>query len=309
MWIAAVAAALAQDIPAWQVDEFAADRPLNGLDGWSAGYPGDTWFGVYEGAWAASFSDDNVADTADLGYGSGWAADNWLINGDPIADVSLTADFGTTDDDCMGLVFAHDGAASFYLAGWSNDAMPPPFELRATSPRLFLIRVEDGDADILADIPARLTLGSFHEMTVRFDDGAIEAVLDGETTLRAHDARPLPAGKVGLYAYDAGWANNDHTWAAFDDLAVAWVDEDVDGIADDHDNCEETPNPHQRDLDQDGLGDACDGDFDPTQIETGGDTDVVPDPPDDEPLTCGCHAGGGGSALGLLAVLLIRRRR
>jgi hypothetical protein len=141
--------AFGAEIPAWKVDVFASDRPLDGFDGWSAGYPGDAWFGVDQGAWAASFSDDNLGDDElDLGYGSGWAADNWLIHGPAIGQVSIVAGLGTSDDDCMGVVFAHNGSDTFYLVGWSNDALPPPYKDRASAPRLFVLRVEDVPDDL-----------------------------------------------------------------------------------------------------------------------------------------------------------------
>ena len=37
---------------------------------------------------------------------------------------------------------------------------------------------------------------------------------------------------------------------------------DGDGIVDSEDNCIETPNPDQKDTDNDGIGDICDDDLD-----------------------------------------------
>ena len=53
------------------------------------------------------------------------------------------------------------------------------------------------------------------------------------------------------------------------------IDSDYDGIANDEDNCPNTPNPSQTDSDGNDIGDACDSDFDPDEdgIPSDGDGD------------------------------------
>ncbi len=55
------------------------------------------------------------------------------------------------------------------------------------------------------------------------------------------------------------------------------VDSDGDGVTDTEDNCPDVANPDQADTENDGLGDACDGDID-------SDGDGVPDDDDNCPL-------------------------
>jgi hypothetical protein len=311
--------AQAGEVEALAVSSFGPPRgsALAGRDGWESGYEADTWWGTAE--FAASLTDDNVGD-AEVRFGEGSAADNWLINGPDAGDLRLYASLRNEDDDFAGIVWSHNGRDTFYLLGVSRNSTPPPYpSLPGNSARVLLYRVEGGATEVLIDqgVEASRDL----ELEVIADDGVISVEVTGARTIRIEDFSPLPPGRSGFYAYDAGFdGGNGATNVYFFELEVFWLDTDDDSVIDDGDNCEGNPNPDQSDVDQDGLGDACDPvDDRPDTGDTGdidsGDSGDPGDGQDDETISaagCGCNAlspAWGGLFAGFAALAVLARRR
>ena len=311
----------AAELDAWSLDAFQGNGRMDGVDGWRSGFDEDPWW--TDGDEAHSDSDYNNSDTYWLsGYGSGWAADNWLVR--EVGQGGVEVNYRNEDDDTLGVVFGHRGSNTFYLAATSSDNAPPPFGFENSS-RVFLIRVENGQATDLAQVSADLS-GLRHTLKAERNDDILTVWLDGAQVIAVDDPAPLAPGTAGFYAYDTGWdGGGGSTDAWFVDIRVYWTDDDDDGVPDDEDNCESTPNPDQSDTDDNGVGDACEGDepdpndpSDPSTTE--GDTEADTGAASGSALSqeglkissaCGCQTmRPSGTLVGiLLAGLLIRRRR
>lgn len=319
--LVAPAVAPAAEIDLWLKGQFGSDGPLAGQDGWVHGFDEDPWYTDGDGAYTDS--DLNNSDTPGATYGSGWAADNWIVRGELVAEGGIEAEYTNEDDDTIGVVMAHDGDATFYLAGHSDGSVPPPMGT-IDDPTLFLIRVEAGAATVLAARVLDLS-GGPHLVRLDRDDERLTISVDGALQLQVDDPAPLAAGQAGFYAYDTGDDGWGGTEAWFDGVRVFAWDEDDDGVADDLDNCEEIANAEQVDTDADGIGDSCEdaaadpgggGDSaDPTSPGAG-DPDTGAAQAVSEALyvtsTCGCRTGGqppyGWLPLALPLWALTRRR-
>lgn len=333
MFLCMLTAAHAGVIPAWSMDGFGDGQyPADG--DWAAGYTDGSWY--FYDDYLVDVGDENIGDNGYdqdefPGYGAGTAADNWLVRGVTLDDLVVTMTFINNDDDAFGLVSHHSSGESFYLLFHSQNSAPPPV-FSADSDRLYLLRIADGRPSVLGSAGARLSRNDWNRLTLTVDDGQLTVALNGETEIEATDDDPLPAGRAGVYSYDNGYEDRDQSLGYIESIAVSWVDEDDDGVADDEDNCEELANEDQADADGDGLGDLCDdeptgGD---TGEPTGGDTGEPTGTSDSGLPTsdsgpggdgtvvlvnagCGCTTspaapGGAWMVLGL-AGLLVRRRQ
>lgn len=335
--------ALSAEIDAWSLNNFQGNGAMEGGNGWSAGFNQDRWW--TDGNDAYSNTDWNNNDTYWLnGYGSGWAADNWLVRGSPdlVAQGGVEGTYGNEDDDTIGLVFAHSGNDTFYLVATSSDNGPPPVGA-ANQSHVFLIKVDGGNDTLLDDVNTNLN-GLTHTLKAERNGNTLTVWLDGAQVIQVNDNNALGSGEAGFYAYDAGFDGGGfNTDAWFEDVRVYWTDDDSDGVADDDDNCEADANPNQEDVDGNGVGDACEGgntqptdtgtvpgdtdtdtdsDTD-TDVDTDSDTDVdisrsdtAADPVNVESglkvsSACSCQtpSGAGGGPLVLAAIVLGYRRR
>jgi MYXO-CTERM domain-containing protein len=319
-----VALAHAGEIELWADDSFGRDGDLAGNNDWTNGYSDDLWYSYDNRAY--SMTDDRYSGDFDA-YGQDTAADNWMIRGEEVRQGVVRIEWGSDDDDAVGLVSNHDGDDSFYMLVYSEDSVPPPLYETDDRPELILYRVEGGDAKVLKRVRAAYARTT-NDLSLEIDDGVLTATLNEDTFFAVEDTSPLPAGQGGMYAYNSGEdGGNSSSYCWISSIEVSYVDEDDDGIPDDTDNCENVSNPGQADWNDNGIGDAC-GDPEPEDTDEPVDTSV----PDTgtggtgvpsgltgnielEAMSCGCSSSssrsGSRASWGGLVVLLglVLRRR
>jgi hypothetical protein len=282
LWLALIPAAFADDLPLW--DQRTFTDPMDGsAGGWVAGTDEDPWGSLSSGDLLVATADINIGDVGGSGWGSGWAADNWLVRPASFQDGAITADVQAADDDSFGFVLNQSSNDTMYLAVYSASSQPP--DMTAPSwgqAQVSILRIEGGVATELATAQAtRASTRSSEPYRFARDGGQLLLRRSGRVVLDVTDPDPLPGGSAGVYVYDCGYTESWGQVAGcfFDELRVTLMDDDNDLVANDDDNCITDANADQADVDSDGIGDLC-------------------DPTDDRPEAPGDTPGDGGSGSG-----------
>jgi uncharacterized protein (TIGR03382 family) len=279
----------AAELPLWAEVSF-PEAPVKGNDGWTGGFGEDDWMSNddRDELWPAT--DYNNGDFGGRAYGSGWAADNWLIKGPAYLEGIASAVVGNRDDDCAGVVANHNGDDTFYLFALTSGSAPPPLASTVARSTAFLLRVEGGAVTVLAEVRSAPLVGTARPLRLEVNDGRLIGRFAGAVLIDVTDPSPLPPGQAGVYGYDTGNDGWGGETAFFTRVEALRFDDDDDGVADDDDNCERVPNPDQADAD----GDRRD---DPPDDEPVEESDLPPDT-DTVPGGGGGAGGGGGGGGG-----------
>lgn len=304
--------ASAGSVETWSDEDFGNGDPIVGSGGWDCGYNEDDWYGYYVdfGAGTESYvfsaTDDNGGS-----FGSGDAADNWVVNSNiDSTDGYIVTTAWTLDDDTWGLVFNFEDDQNYNMlalvggeyVGDGAGAASNPFGF--TELGMFLLRIEGGSVTVLDSTGTYYPYNSIFKLAAGSNDGTVwgkvwfdpdAAWSDTDVDLSASDRAGF-SGSAGFYAYDMGGLNRDDSYAGFGPIFHYAYDEDDDGVIDDEDNCEDVANPDQEDADGNGVGTACDPDE--AGADAGGDagTDAGADAGTDAGADAGGDAGTDAGA-------------
>ncbi|MCB9727774.1 MAG: VCBS repeat-containing protein [Deltaproteobacteria bacterium] len=223
-------------------------------------------------------------------------------HGEVTAHPDGTLTYASADDGATEDVFIYaltDGIQQVWAAGdvtilVSSQA---PFavggEASTVEDRPLTIALEGGDGD---DEPTFI-------VTQAAAHGSVE-LLDAEAGLVVYTPEANYVGSDSFtFQVVAGGETSAAATIALTVTATDEDDDDGDGLPDWYDNCRDEPNPQQRDLDQDGAGDACDLDDDgddvpddeddcprvPDPAQANHDTDALGDACDDDDDNDGVH--------------------
>jgi uncharacterized protein (TIGR03382 family) len=312
MWLLstllAMGSAQGAQILYWDYDDYPFEASAVGVDGWETGYEEDIWYG-YEfdgyGPVVLPTTDDNGGS-----FGSGEAADNWLVNRDIYLDDAWSqVDAYTQDDDTLGLVFNFQDSENYYgfwligtrSGGGDGTNASNPLDEDSSSVRSVLVKIQDGEATILAEEGVSYARDTRMKIAAGENDGRVwgklwvehdQAWSDFDVGIGYSDADPFGPGAVGFYTYDAGGIVEGESLTLFTGIEVYAYDDDGDGVIDDEDNCEDVANEDQADLDGDGIGSECDDDE--GEDDEGGDESGSSDDGSDESGDAGSDEGEGG---------------
>jgi len=173
-------------------------------DDFMKGNAGSQW-SVQSGAWHVNTLDNSgLSSNAFFYTGRADAAEAVSVGGYWFWDsyVFEAACKGEGSED-IGLAFCYRGPNDFYLFRWNFDA---------PRGRKQLVKVRDGNAQVMAEAPGGFTVNQWYRMEVRVARRRIEALIDGNRIFSVADNN-LAYGRVGLY-------NAGVNAARFDDVFV-----------------------------------------------------------------------------------------
>jgi uncharacterized repeat protein (TIGR03803 family) len=118
-----------------------------------------------------------------------------------------------------------------------------------------------------ADPPFQISATASSGLPVDFTASGVCSVALDWVTITGAGSCEITANQIG----DVGYRPAAQAPQSFAIAVVSACDQDGDGIFDGVDNCPDAANPDQADLDQDGIGNACDGDLDGDTQDNGSD--------------------------------------
>jgi hypothetical protein len=115
----------------------------------------------------------------------------------------MTGDVAWTDVRATVVARAATGAAGVLVRAAAN-ATHYRFSIDRVSRRRQLVRLQAGNATVLAEDRFSPRPGFDYELTLEAVDGRLRAFVDGARVFDVEDAAPIPAGRVGVWSSGAG---------------------------------------------------------------------------------------------------------